>query len=165
MAVCYLSLGSNLGDRVGYIQQATSLLGETEGIKIVRTSAFYETEPVGMTGHLWFVNAIVEVKTSLTPPQFIEQCQRIESQLGRQRSDNANYEDRTIDIDVLFWNKDIIEEENITVPHKLMHKRAFTLVPLMELNPDYVHPIFQKTIVELHEELENPETVMLYVGE
>ncbi len=162
MAIVYLSLGSNKGDRIGYVQQAASLLGAEDKITIVRTSAFYETEPWNMNTQTWFVNAIVEAKTTYSPKELLEICQKIEKQLGRTRNDNSNYEDRTIDIDILFYNKDIINEENLTIPHKYVHLRAFTLVPMMELNADFVHPVLHKTIVEMHNDLENPEMVFLY---
>ncbi len=162
MAIVYLSLGSNKGDRIGYVQQAASLLGLDEGITIVRTSAFYETEPWNMYTQTWFVNAIVEIKTKYTPLGLLQVCQRIENQLGREHKNTNDYEDRTIDIDILFYNKDIIQEENLTIPHKYMHLRAFTLVPMMELNADFVHPVLQKSIVEMHNDLKNPEMVFLY---
>lgn len=162
MAIVYLSLGSNKGDRIGYIQQATSLLGLADGISIIRTSAFYETEPWNMNSKTWFVNAVVEVKTSLSPEALLEECQRIESQLGRTPKTSTEYEDRTIDIDILFYGKEIINEENLTIPHKFVHLRAFTLVPLLELIPDFEHPVLHKTITELHNDLENPEMVFLY---
>lgn len=161
MAIVYLSLGSNSGDRIGYVQQATSLLGACEGITIVRTSAFYETEPWGMNSKTWFVNAVLEIKTSFTPQKLLEECQRIENQLGRKRS-TSGYADRTIDIDILFYNKDIVNEENLVIPHKFVHLRAFTLVPLLELIPNFEHPVLHKTITELHNDLENPEMVFLY---
>lgn len=83
MAIVYLSLGSNKGDRIGYVQQAASLLGADEGISIVRTSAFYESEPWNMNTKNWFVNAVVEAKTKYSPQELLEVCQRIEKQLGR----------------------------------------------------------------------------------
>ena len=161
MAIVYLSLGSNSGDRIGYVQQAASLIGTTEGVSIVRTSSFYETEPWGMNSETWFVNAVVEIKTTLTPQRLLEECQRIETQLGRTRS-AIGYTDRTIDIDILFYNKDIINEDNLIIPHKYLHLRAFTLVPLLELIPNFVHPVLHKTISQLHNDLENPEMVFLY---
>lgn len=161
MAIVYLSLGSNFGDRIGYVQQAASLLGACEEITLVRTSAFYETEPWGMNSENWFVNAVLEVKTSLSPQKLLEECLRIENQLGRKRSENG-YIDRTIDIDILFYNKDIINEEKLIIPHKFVHLRAFTLVPLLELIPNFEHPVIHKTITELHNDLENPEMVFLY---
>ena len=89
-------------------------------------------------------------------------CQRIECQLGRTPIEKGQYQDRTIDIDILFYNKEIINEENLTIPHKYVHLRAFTLVPMMELNSDFVHPVLHKTIEEMHNDLENPEMVFLY---
>ena len=89
-------------------------------------------------------------------------CQDIEKKLGREHKTLINYEDRTIDIDILFYNNDIINEENLVIPHKYVHLRAFNLVPMMELDADYVHPVLHKSIVEMHSDLENPEMVFLY---
>lgn len=162
MAIIYLSLGSNKGDRIGYVQQAASLLGADEKITIVRTSAFYESEPWNMNTQTWFVNAVVEAKTNYSPKELLEVCQRIEKQLGREKKNTPDYEDRTIDIDILFYNKDIIQEDDLVIPHKYMHLRAFTLVPMMELNADFIHPVLHKSIAEMHNDLENPEMVFLY---
>lgn len=162
MAIVYLSLGSNNGDRIGYVQQAASLLGGVEGVSVIRTSAFYETEPWNMNSDTWFVNAVAEIKTSLSPKELLDECKRIEAQLGRKSSDTKAYEDRTIDIDILFYGKDIINEENLTIPHKYLHLRAFVLVPMLELNPDFEHPVLHKSVSDLHSDLENPEMVFLY---
>jgi 2-amino-4-hydroxy-6-hydroxymethyldihydropteridine diphosphokinase len=162
MAIVYLSLGSNKGDRIGYVQQAASLLAADENIAIVRTSAFYETEPWNMNTQTWFVNAVVEIKTKYTPKELLEVCQRIEKQLGREHKTTNDYEDRTIDIDILFYNKDVVNEENLQIPHKYVHLRAFNLVPMMELNSEYEHPVLHKNIVQMHNDLENPEMVFLY---
>ncbi len=163
MAIAYLSLGSNKGDRIGFVQQATSLLNATDGISLIRTSAFYESEPWGMESETWFVNAVVPVTTTLSPQNLLTECQRIETQLGRKRTEGEkDYKDRTIDIDILFYNKEIINEENLTIPHKYVHLRAFTLVPLLELIPNFEHPVLHKTITQLHNDLENPEMVFLY---
>lgn len=163
MAIAYLSLGSNKGDRIGFVQQATSLLNASDGISLIRTSAFYESEPWGMDSKNWFVNAVVEIKTTLSLQELLTQCQRIETQLGRKRLDDTKeYQDRTIDIDILFYNKEIVNDENLTIPHKFLHLRAFTLVPLLELIPNFEHPLLHKTISQLHDDLENPEMVFLY---
>lgn len=162
MTIAYLSLGSNQGDRIGYIQQASSLINMADNISIVRTSAFYETEPWNMTTKTWFANAVIEIKTSLSPEKLLEECQRIEKMLGRTPKETAGYADRTIDIDILFYGKEIIAEDNLMIPHKYVHLRAFTLVPLLELIPDFEHPVLRKTISELHNDLENPEMVFLY---
>lgn len=162
MAIVYLALGSNKGDRVGYVQQATSLLGAVEGIKIVRTSSLYETQPWLEQQTTWYVNAVIEVKTTLTPHDLLDECQRIEKQLGRNRELEGHFGDRTMDIDILFYDKEIINEKDLQIPHKYLHQRAFTLVPMLEINPDFVHPELGKNVADLHEELENPEMVYLY---
>lgn len=162
MTIVYLSLGSNKGDRIGYIQQATSLLSAVDGLSIVRTSAFYETEPWNMSSEKWFVNAIVEIKCKLTARDLLSECKRIERQLGRVSNESGVYADRTIDIDILFFGKEIINEPDLIIPHKFVHLRAFTLVPMLELSPDFEHPVLHKTISELHNDLENPEMVFLY---
>lgn len=162
MAIVYLSLGSNKDDRISYIQQANLQLSTIEGVEVIRTSAFYETEPWNMKSENWFVNAVIEAKTTLTPHELLEHCKRIEKQLGRKPSAPGVYEDRTIDIDILFYKKEIINEPDLIIPHKYLHLRAFTLVPLLELIPDFEHPVLHKTISELHEALEHPEMVFLY---
>lgn len=162
MAIVYLALGSNKGDRVGYVQQATSLLGAVEGIKIVRTSSLYETQPWLEKQTTWYVNAVIEIKTGLSPHDLLEECQRIEKQLGRNRELEGHFGDRTMDIDILFYDKEIINEKDLQIPHKYLHQRAFTLVPMLEINPDFIHPELGKNVADLHEELENPEMVYLY---
>lgn len=162
MAIVYLCLGSNKGDRIGYVQQATSLLGETQGIKIIRASSLYETQPWLEKDTTWFINAVVEAKVQLSVQELLTECLRIEQQLGRKRETEDHFGDRTIDIDILFYGKDIINEKDLHVPHKHLHKRAFVLVPMLEFNPDFIHPKLGKSISQLHDELENPEAVYLY---
>lgn len=165
MSIVYLSLGSNLGDRVGYIQQACSLLGSLASTKIVATSSFYESEPWQMNSENWFVNAIVQISTALTPEELLKECKRIESQLGRNNSSHGgigNYSDRTIDIDILFYDSLILNTDELKIPHRFFHKRAFVMVPMLEIAEDFVHPALDKTVEELYDELENPEMVTLY---
>ena len=162
MAIVYLSLGSNLGDRVGYIQQATSLLSAHEKISIVTTSSFYETEPWGMESDNWFVNAVMQISTTLSPEELLDECQRIETQLGKISRQGKDYIDRTIDIDIIFYDRLILNNERLTIPHKHFHKRVFMLVPMLEIAEDFVHPFFGKTVASLHDAIEAPEMVCLY---
>lgn len=166
MAIAYLSLGSNKGDRVGYVQQATSLLSSlNEGeviFKVIRTSSLYETQPWHEKNTTWFVNAIIEIKTNLSPQDLLTECLKIEKLLGRNREIEGRYGDRTIDIDILFYGPEIISEDNLQIPHEHLHERAFVLVPMLELDPDFIHPVLNKSMADLHEELENPEMVYLY---
>ncbi len=162
MAIVYLSLGSNLGDRIGHLQQATSLIGAIPEVSIVSTSSFYESEPWCMESENWFVNAIIQISTTLKPEELLKECQRIELQLGRKRDSAKGYIDRTIDIDILFYDNLIFNSPELTIPHKFFHKRAFLLVPMLEIAQDFVHPLFNKNISEIYEDLENPEMVCLY---
>lgn len=166
MAIAYLSLGSNLGDRVGFIQQATSLLSADEKVKLVSTSSFYETEPWHFKTDNWFVNAVIIISTSYYPEELLKLCLRVESQLGRNRQEESGYNDRTIDIDILFYDDKIIDEHGngieLTIPHPHVHERAFVLVPLLEVAPAYVHPVLKKSISDIYDDIDDPEAVLLY---
>jgi 2-amino-4-hydroxy-6-hydroxymethyldihydropteridine diphosphokinase len=162
MFIVYLGLGSNSGDRVGYIQQALCLLQDRAGIGVLSTSSFYETEPVGDPDQEWFVNAAVALETTLPPAAMLDICQQIEQQLGRQRDPQRRWGPRTIDIDLLFYDQLILQEPHLTLPHPRMHQRAYALVPLLEINPRMVHPVLGKTVEQLHQDLTFPEEVFLY---
>ena len=162
MSRVFLSLGSNLGDKLSNIQQAVSCLSMCEHIKIVKTSSFYETEPWGNKNQEWFVNAALALDTDFSCEELLEFCQNIEVQLGRVRRENEKWAQRAIDIDILMYDDKIINKPNLIVPHPLIHLRAFVLVPMLEVKSDLVHPVFNKTISELYDELQNPEDVFLY---
>ncbi len=162
MARAFLSLGSNLGDRLSNIQQAVALFGMSDKVKIVKTSSFYETQPWGNSNQPWFLNAAMAVDTNLSPMELLNFCQSVEFQLGRKR-DGKKWCPRTIDIDILTYDDKIISEgEKLVIPHPFMHLRAFVLVPMLEVKQDLVHPVFNKTISDLYDELDNPEDVFLY---
>lgn len=163
MARVFLSLGSNLGDRVSNIQQAVSTLSMEEGIKIIKTSSFYETQPWGNKNLKWFVNAAVALDTTLSAHKLLQLCQTIELKLGRVRNEKERYSERAIDIDILMYDDKIISDgEVLNIPHPFMHLRAFVLVPMLEVKSDLVHPVFNKTISQLYDELLDPEDVFLY---
>jgi len=162
MSTAYLSAGSNIGDRIGYLQQANNLLKDIEDITVVASSSIYETEPVGFRDQEWFANAVLEIVTKLSPGELLAECLRIECQLGRERNPENRWGPRTIDLDILFYDNEVILEESLQIPHPRMHERAYALVPMLELAPDFVHPVIKKTILELHNELEEPEEVYLY---
>ena len=163
MARVFLSLGSNMGDRSANISQAVSLLSISPKIKIVKTSSFYETEPWGNKKQDWFVNAAVAMDCELSPQDLLTYCQNIEFQLGRIRKEGEKWGQRAIDIDILMYD-DLIysDSKTLTIPHPLMHERAFVLVPMLEVKADLVHPVFKKTISELYDDLDDPEDVFLY---
>lgn len=144
----FLSLGSNVGDREEYIEQAITLLRETPGIKVVKRSSNFETQPQGKKNQPLFINAAVEISTSFTPQGLLELLQGFEDTLGRDRS--LEWGPRTIDMDILLFGDELISEDNLTVPHPLMHERLFVLEPLKEIAPNVSHPILERTIKELY---------------
>lgn len=162
MAIAYLCLGSNIGDKVAYLQQAVKRLTATGLVTIVRSSAFYETEPWGQKDLEWFVNTVVELKTKLPPRELLNLCKTIEKQMGREDNPKDGYANRNIDIDILFYGDLIVNEKDLIIPHEHLHERAFALVPLLELIPDYEHPKYGKSLLQLHEELETFDDVFLY---
>lgn len=162
MALVFLSLGSNKGDRLSQIQQAVNFLTADNSIKLVASSAFYETEPWGNKKQCWFVNAAIAIRTDLQPIELLRVCQSIEAKLDRNRENEVRWGERTIDIDILFYDNLIFKNEILEIPHKHVHQRAFALVPMLEICPNYVHPVLNKSISDLHEALECPEDVFLY---
>ena len=131
--IAYLSLGTNLGDKRKNIAEAINNIGELVG-DVVRQSALYETEPWGFRSDNRFVNAAVCVDTQLSPRRLLEVTQRIEREMGRTlKSDGGEYHDRIIDIDILLYGDQHIDEPDLKIPHPLMHERDFVMTPLNEI--------------------------------
>ena len=143
--LAYLSLGSNVGARETHLRDAFVQLG-TIG-RVVAASSFYETEPVEVTDQAWFVNCAVALETSKTPQQLIAAILSIEKKMGRKRVHEKG--PRSIDIDILLFNNEVVDSKDLTIPHPAMHQRRFVLEPLAEIAPDARHPVFKKTILEL----------------
>lgn len=133
----YLALGSNLGNRLGHLRAAVRLLEETDGIDVVRSSRIYETDPVGPPQPP-YLNAVIEVETSRSPRELLEACRDVEDALGRVRTER--WGPRTIDVDVLTFDEQTVDEPDLQVPHPRMHERGFVLVPLGELDDDPTLP-------------------------
>ena len=161
--LAYLALGSNVGDRVGNIQHAITLLTDSSQVNLLGGSSFYETEPLACDpDQPWFVNAVVAVETTLNPHQLLARCQQVETVMKRERNPERPNGPRTIDIDILFYDRLMVSEPELMIPHPRLHERACVLVPLLEISPQWVHPVLNQTITELHQALENPEDVVLY---
>ena len=151
MNTVYLLLGSNLGKRRRKITEATDQIRENLGF-IKMKSAIYESEPWGFEDETNFFNQVVVIETLQSAAEILEHIKKIEEKLGRKRVPSASYISRTIDIDILFYNKEIYKTNDLTIPHPLMQERMFALLPLAELSPQLVHPGYQKTIIQLLEE-------------
>ena len=145
--ICYIGLGSNVGDREANLKSALETLGKQDGVEIAKVSHFYETDPVGGPPQGKYLNGAAELATTLKPEQLLDQLQQIEDHLGRKRA--VRWGPRTIDLDVLLYGEEVIGTPRLTVPHPLMHERAFVLEPLCEIAPDVFHPVQRKTASEL----------------
>jgi 2-amino-4-hydroxy-6-hydroxymethyldihydropteridine diphosphokinase len=138
MAVVYVGLGSNLGDRAQHLVQACATLHRHPAITVQAVSSLYQTAPVGFTAQAWFLNAVARLQTSLTPPALLSVTQATERRLGRTPA--PRWGPRVIDIDLLLYDDVQLHRPFLTIPHAAMHERAFVLVPLHELAPDLQLP-------------------------
>lgn len=144
----YIALGANLGDRAANLHRALELLKQSPGIEVIRASSLIENPAVGGPANSpAFLNGAAEISTTLSSRALLDQLLEIEKQLGRVRSEK--WSPRTIDLDLLLYGSQIINEQGLTVPHPLMHQRRFVLEPLAELAPAIVHPVFNRTIADL----------------
>ena len=160
MNIVYLQLGSNLGDRQDYLTKASVELKLEIG-QIIKSSKIYESPAWGVSNQKKYLNQIIKIKTEYSASLILEKALKIEDKLGRVRI--KKWGERVIDIDLLLFNFDIIEETNLSIPHKYMHKRKFVLVPLNELAGNYLHPIYNITINELLNKCKDSDHVNEYV--
>ncbi|MFY9152741.1 MAG: 2-amino-4-hydroxy-6-hydroxymethyldihydropteridine diphosphokinase [Prolixibacteraceae bacterium] len=154
MSKLYLLLGGNLGDKRKIFSEALLLLGHRLGT-ITAQSAVYETEPWGFQSADLFWNQVIEIATILSPEEVLNQTQQIEHELGRIRK-SIQYDSRLIDIDLLFYDDLILNRENLILPHPRIQERKFALVPLCEIAPNLIHPVFQKSCVQILEACNDP---------
>ena len=147
MAKVYIILGGNLGDRMKNLELARNLIGDKIG-PVVSCSSIYETEPWGFVSEKLFINQAVEIDTVLTPLEILQCIKMIEEELGRTRG-VERYMERTIDIDILFYDYIVTETQELTIPHPEMAKRRFVLEPLAEIAPEMIHPVLKKLVKEL----------------
>lgn len=150
-ATVYLSLGSNIGDRQAYLSGAIDKLKEK--LENIKTSPIYETEPWGYTDQASFLNMCLRGQTTLEPDQLLKFLKSIESESGRSHAEK--WGPREIDIDILFYDEEIVDVGGLKIPHPHIAERAFVLVPLAEIAPDLAHPVLKKTIAELAESIDS----------
>lgn len=154
-----LGLGSNLGNRAENLLTAQKLVNEKVG-KILSKSSIYETAPWGITEQNAFLNQVIEVETSFSPSAVLHLLLKIEKDMGRIRE--TKWGERSIDIDILYYNNEIISTENLVVPHPFIQERKFVLVPLSEISPAFIHPKLKQSNLELLEKCQDSGEIKLY---
>lgn len=153
--LAYIGLGANLGDRLGNIDRAVELLGDTDGIAVMKVSSVVETAAVGgPPDSPHYLNAAAELQTTLPAHPLLHRMLQIERELGRIR--RTRWEPRPIDLDLLLYGDHILSSDELVVPHPLMHERRFVLAPLAEIAPEVVHPSLQMSISGLLQNLDRP---------
>ncbi|PIQ97054.1 MAG: 2-amino-4-hydroxy-6-hydroxymethyldihydropteridine diphosphokinase [Nitrospinae bacterium CG11_big_fil_rev_8_21_14_0_20_56_8] len=143
----FVGLGSNLGSPVDNCRRALDLLSKQASIGIVNRSSFYRTSPVGKTDQDWFVNAVARFETPLSPEEILDLFLNLEIELGRKRREK--WGPREIDLDLLFYDDRVSQAGNLILPHPEIERRAFVLIPMNEIAPEWVHPVLKKTIRDL----------------
>ncbi len=149
MTRAFIGLGSNLGDREAQIRRAIEELRRVPRTMCARVSSLYDTAPVGDVDQPRFLNAVAWVETDLSPGELLWNLLLIEQRLGRVRVKSKRWGPRTIDLDLLFYGDVVLAEPGLTLPHPEAHQRAFVLLPLAELEPDYVHPVSGETVAAM----------------
>ncbi|ABO65458.1 2-amino-4-hydroxy-6-hydroxymethyldihydropteridine diphosphokinase [Geobacillus thermodenitrificans] len=158
--IVYISLGSNLGDRVYYLRSAIEALDRYEGISVKSSSSIYETDPVGYVHQDKFLNMVVEVATTLSPFSLLNVTQQIEQEFGRKRG--IRWGPRTLDLDILLYNHENIETEQLVIPHPRMAERAFVLIPLLEINSHLTIPNIFEPLTDIVDRLPDKEGVRVW---
>jgi 2-amino-4-hydroxy-6-hydroxymethyldihydropteridine diphosphokinase len=155
LVTVYLSLGSNLGNRQGNLDQALKLLSQR--MQVGKVSSIYDTEPVGNTSQPRFLNLVCEVRTRLTPEGLLAMVKGLEQMMGRK---SRTGEPRIIDVDILLYGDSMVKVKDLEIPHPKMGERQFVLVPLAEIAPDVVHPVTKKTIREMNKAVKEVQGVL-----
>lgn len=159
MNTVYIQLGSNIGERESFIAKSMEQIEENIG-EIITESSIFKTIPWGNKNQNNFLNSVIKIRTPFDAFKVLKKSQEIENNLGRIRK--KKWGERTIDIDILFYNSEIINTEELNIPHPLLHERKFVLIPLSEIDPNYIHPIFKKNIYTLLSECKDNQKVLDY---
>ncbi len=160
--ICFIGVGSNLDDPAARCAEALCNLSQVSGIRVLRQSSLYRTEPVGFEEQDWFINSVVEIRTVLDPHELLEALQRIEDAMGRVRG--PKWGPRIIDLDILLYGQETVEENGLVIPHPHLHKRRFVLEPLCEVASYVIHPVFGISVRGLMERLDDESRVYLYLA-
>lgn len=160
MPKSFLGLGSNIGERIAFIEKAVKEICKIPGLRLINSSSVYETDPWGKENQDDFLNSVIEIETDLSAENLLKELKHIEKKSGR--INNSRWSEREIDIDLLFYGNEVLVNETINVPHRQIENRKFVLIPLAEIAPEFIHPVFNKTISELLEHTTDKLNVVRY---
>lgn len=159
MIRCYILFGSNQGDKKALLEQACTLINNRCGL-LAKQSSDYLSEPWGFEAEEWFLNVLLVVETEMKPDELMDELMEIERELGRVRHpETKGYCSRTVDLDILYYGDQIIRTEKVTAPHPKLHLRRFALLPLCEIVPDFLHPVFNKSQKDLLDQCPDTSTI------
>jgi 2-amino-4-hydroxy-6-hydroxymethyldihydropteridine diphosphokinase len=149
----YISVGSNLGRKLENCCKAIAVLTSSRNCRLIDQSPVYQTEPVDYQDQDWFVNCVVQIETILDPFSLLETLKSIERDAGR-KTDTVRFGPRVIDLDIILYEAMVVRTNHLEIPHPRMHKRHFVLKPICDIDPDIIHPVFQRTMQSLLENLD-----------
>ncbi|MGB9627754.1 MAG: 2-amino-4-hydroxy-6-hydroxymethyldihydropteridine diphosphokinase [Thermodesulfobacteriota bacterium] len=153
----YIGIGSNIGDKVGHCEKAISELLKVDQHKLLAKSSFFKTQPIGYKEQDWFINGVIKIETDLNPLELFRALKAIELKLGRKET--FPWGPRLIDLDLLFFDQEEIKTEELCVPHPHLQERQFVLIPMAEIDRDFIHPVFKVTIQQLLDNLQEDQGV------
>jgi 2-amino-4-hydroxy-6-hydroxymethyldihydropteridine diphosphokinase len=156
----FIGIGSNLGDRKANFLESVERIQKLPGTRVVKQSSLYESEPLG-DAKTWFVNAVIEIETESAAEDLLKKLKAIEAAMGRKRVRGKRWGSRIIDLDILFFNSEIINKRNLKVPHPELQNRRFVLAPLAELAPQMIHPKLAASVSELLAGLKDTKKIHL----
>ncbi len=154
----YVGIGSNLGEALDNCRRAIQAIAADRRNQLFQCSPLYRTEPVGKKDQAWFINGVIAVATSLRPREFLDFLLEIEHKMGRERGER--WGPRVIDLDILFYGAEVLNEGGLQIPHPRLHERRFVLIPLRDIAPHLEHPLLAKTISQIISELPEEEKVL-----
>jgi len=155
--IVYIGIGSNLGDKLYFCEKAISEILKTDRNKLLVKSSLFKTQPIGYTSQDWFVNGVIKIETDLEPSELLRTLKTIEARLGR--TDTFQWGPRTIDLDILFFDDVELHTRDLQIPHPLIQKRRFVLIPLAEIDRNLIHPVLKKTVQELLNDFQEDQKV------
>ena len=155
--IVYIGIGSNLGDKLYFCEKAISEILKTDRNKLLVKSSLFKTQPIGYTSQDWFVNGVIKIETDLEPSELLRTLKTIEARLGR--TETFQWGPRTIDLDILFFDDVELHTRDLQIPHPLIQKRRFVLIPLAEIDRNLIHPVLKKTVQELLNDFQEDQKV------